>query len=72
MTESDKRTSAMILTDIQSLVASVDGISTTDAMRLGSLVQEYGSAKAGESIGPMFTALLDSAIKKPRNPWEAP
>jgi len=70
---------AAALTAIESLLATVDGIATADAFRLGQLVREYGEAARTEAAylasKPMFDLLengIERLIKADKNkkPWE--
>jgi hypothetical protein len=70
--EKEKRTAPIILADIERMLASIDGISTADAFRLGGLVREYGQATAGDIAGVFVQGLGDAILKNrlPKSPWE--
>jgi hypothetical protein len=53
-------------------IATVDGIATSDAIEIGSMIRQYGDARAGESgmkiMGPLLDAMLKPKVDK--KPWE--
>ena len=67
----EKRTAADVLREIETKLASVDGIATADAFTLGGLVREYGEVRAGEVGISIMGPILD-AMSKPRKdePWK--
>ncbi len=70
---SPKRTSADVLREIETKLATIDGIATSDAFALGSLVREYGEMKAGESALQVMQPILDVILNdKPDEPWRKP
>lgn len=66
-----------ILGEIEAKLATVDGISTSDAFALGRMVMEYGQACAGKASADFLVPLLEglTAPRPPRplrDPWEQP
>lgn len=64
-----KRSSADVLAEIETKLATLDGVATSDAFRLGGLVREYGDLKRGEATGEIMVPLLDMMLK-PKSPRE--
>jgi len=61
-----KRGSKEVWNDIEDFLATTDGIATRDAVRLGALVREYGTASSGEAIGPIMNAMITGLMKPPK------
>ena len=67
-----KRTPAIVLAEIEAKLATIDGISMSDAFALGGLVREYGHATAGETAGSFVASLMGTMTKRDagKSPWE--
>ena len=52
-----------LLQEIHLALASVPGLSTMDALRLGRLIEKYGQALAGEAAWSTARPILNSFIK---------
>lgn len=66
-----------VMADIETKLATIDGISTADAFALGGLVREYGQTIAGETSSGFVTPILDMMLRPRKNetndakpPWE--
>lgn len=59
--EKTKETAATVMTEIVNKLSTIDGISTGDAIELGSLIQKYGASRVGEHMVGMLESLLKPA-----------
>lgn len=64
--EKPKRTPEMILADIVTKLATIDGIATSDAFALGGLIREYGHSCAGEVASSLMESMLGDLKKSDR------
>jgi hypothetical protein len=62
--EQKARGERAIMQEIEETLATIDGISTGDALKLGRLIQEYGTAVGASVMGGMINALT---AKRPPN-----
>lgn len=58
-----RRMAADVLQEIEAKLATLDGVATSDAFRLGGLVREYGQITAGEASDGIMLPLLDGLLK---------
>jgi hypothetical protein len=61
-----------ILQRIEDKLATIDGISTSDAFALGAMVRDYGRACSGEASSLLLLPLMDAMMKPKgeKKPWE--
>lgn len=75
MEKTKSLTADEVFTKITEKLSTVDGLALGDAFSLGSLIRQYGEAKAGEAIGQVMEPLLEKIgddLKKlhPKEPWK--
>lgn len=66
----DKRKSADVMVEIQTVIGGLEGIAVADIFKLAELIRDYGSKCAGEAIGPIITTMLEGITKPRKNPDE--
>lgn len=70
----EKRTAAVVLSEIQAKLSTIDSIATSDAFHLGGLIREYGERKASDSLNNFMGHML-GGMKNPHpkddtdEPW---
>lgn len=68
----ESRKATEVMTEIETVIGSIDSIATSDVFKLAGLIREYGQVSAGEVVGPLMAASLTSITKPPKDagePW---